>query len=314
MHPSSTKKPRAQGLENAQLEHLQQQHLQAMRELNQRHQEQEAATRKELAAATQKLHDLAAKHQADMAELHKAKQLPLQTGTQPDWKGVLPVHVLCEAIDAELQEALDRGGRCTFQWDYRTAAIAVDDAIQDPRVDPFVRVGGQITGVQQQHPVLVELAEKYGQSVAALVVAKKREMDPYRKSVQGPTPMLWAGGKVLRLGKAVEQLLKTVKGQAARGQHAGGSAGMGVAATGAMADRGESGRQEPHPKTATAAAASAKQAYAPFTIAPAATTSRSSSSSSSTTSSNNNKGKNSDGEEESRAGDMGGQDDDADGW
>lgn len=104
------------------LERMQQQHAQEVGSLQQRLKDQETAHQ-------QQLRDLAAQHKADMAELREAKQLLVQAGSQGDLADVLPVHVLCEATEAEIQEALDRGGRCTFQWDYRTAVIAVDDAI-----------------------------------------------------------------------------------------------------------------------------------------------------------------------------------------
>ena len=71
-----------------------------------------------------------------------------------------------------------------------------------------MRVEGQITGVDEQHPVLQELEEKWGKPVAALVVAKKREHGP---PGNGPTPVLFAEGRELRMDEGVERLLTGLK-------------------------------------------------------------------------------------------------------
>ncbi len=119
-----------------------------------------------LAAKVKDLTDLA---DATTAELSEAKELLLRAGADKGLADVLPVRVLCEASDEEIKEALDLGRKCAWKWEFRKGASAVDEAIQDEAFDTFVRADGNITGANQQHPVLVELAVKYGQPSAALI-------------------------------------------------------------------------------------------------------------------------------------------------
>ena len=58
------------------------------------------------------------------------------------------------------------------------------------------REGGEVVGVDHDHPMLAEINREWGEGVAELVVAKKREIEIYCPSGHYPTPVLFHEGKV----------------------------------------------------------------------------------------------------------------------
>ncbi len=171
-----------------------------------------ASLKEELETAQQMFHDLSMLHSTVKAELNEAKErLVKAAAEEEDMAGVLPIRVFCEATDDEIHTAWRAGGRPRYKWHHAAVVKEVDDAIRNAGFDPWIRRRGGITGVNEQHPVLQTLRERWGEPIAALVVEKKREIEEHCPSGSYPTPVLYENGKVLRMGEAVERLLKALK-------------------------------------------------------------------------------------------------------
>lgn len=69
------------------------------------------------------------------------------------------------------------------------------------------REGGEVVGVDMEHPVLQELRAEHGEPIADLVIEKKREVERYCPSGHYPTPVLFHEGRELRLPEAVTRLV-----------------------------------------------------------------------------------------------------------
>ncbi len=145
-------------------------------------------------------------------ELNEAKEALVKAAVKDDdLADVLPIRVFCEADDDEVEAALKKDGRGRYRSQLDKVCKEVDDTIRDASFDPFHRAQGKVTGVKDDHPVLLALKDKYGAAVAALVVEKKREIETYCPSGSYPTPVLFVGDKEMRVGEAVERLLKALK-------------------------------------------------------------------------------------------------------
>ncbi len=79
----------------------------------------------------------------------------------------------------DMRVALEDSGRRSFhgRWAFLKAATALDDAIFKQGFDPFHRQQGQVIGVNEHHPELWALKDQYGDAAAALVMAKKQELE-----------------------------------------------------------------------------------------------------------------------------------------